>query len=351
LAHYVLQTKYWPAIFRPHPGIRSENGRNHRIKHANSLLCLKGIITLENRSHNQFIEIGLLVVLAFLWGSSFTLIKVAIDTIPPATMVLGRLIIGAALLVCLMRMKGLALPRSSALWGAFIIQGFLQSALPFTLISWGEKHIDSGLAGLLNSTPPLFAFLITFFILRQKDAAVRKFIGITIGFIGVLTTLGADVLNGSTENMLGQLAVTAASVSYAAAAIYARRFSSESPLLTAACSMAMATVMMIPLSITIDKPWLLAPSFEALLSIMVLGVFSTALAMIIYFRLVKTLGTLGVTSGSYLRAGFSVVLGAIFLGENITPSLISGLILILLGVAIVTGHARLPFAGKASQKS
>jgi len=100
-------------------------------------------------------------------------------------------------------MKGLALPRSPALWSTFIIQGFLQSALPFTLISWGEKHIDSGLAGLLNSTPPLFAFLITFFILRQKDAPVRKFIGITIGFIGVLTTLGADVLNGSTENILG----------------------------------------------------------------------------------------------------------------------------------------------------
>jgi len=115
----------------------------------------------------------------------------------------------------------------------------------------------------------------------------------------------------------------------------------------------MATVLMIPLSITIDKPWLLTPSLEALLSITILGIFSTALAMIIYFRLVKTLGTLGVTSGSYLRAGFSVVLGIIFLGERVTPSLISGLIMILFGVAIVTQQVRLPFpfTGKASQKS
>lgn len=126
--------------------------------------------------------------------------------------------------------RGIALPTSLALWSAFTVQGFLQSALPFTLISWGEKYTDSGLAGLLNSTPPLFAFLITFFILGQADAPLRKFIGVIVGFICVLVTLGPDVLNGTTENIWGQLAVTGSSISYAVAAIYARQiFRSTSP--------------------------------------------------------------------------------------------------------------------------
>lgn len=283
-------------------------------------------------------------MLAFLWGSSFTLIKVALDTVPPATIVLGRLILGAALLLLFVKIRGLSLPTAPLLWAAFAVQGFLQSALPFTLISWGEKHIDSGLAGLLNSTPPLFAFLITFFILREGDAPLRKFIGVVIGFLGVLVTLGPDIISGATESVWGQVAVTCSSISYAVAAIYARRFSDQPVLLTAACSMTMAMLLMLPLSLTIDQPWTLAPSVEAVWSIAALGVLSTALAMLIYFRLVKTLGAVGVTSGSYLRAGFSVLLGAIFLGEQITLSLAAGLVLILLSVAIVTGQIKLPFA-------
>ncbi len=298
---------------------------------------------MENRSQSQFVEIILLVVLSFLWGSSFTLIKVAVETVPPATVVLGRLFIGSALLLMIVRYRGISLPTSPLLWGAFSVQGLLQSALPFTLISWGEKHIDSGLAGLLNSTPPLFAFLITFLVLREGGAPLRKFIGVAIGLVGVLVTLGPDVLSGSNEDIWGQLAVTGSSLSYAVAAIYARRFSDQSALLTAACSMTMATILMAPVSIVIDRPWDLMPSQSAMWSIAALGVLSTALAMIIYFRLVKTLGAVGVTSGSYLRAGFSVLLGVLFLGESLNLSLIIGFLLILLSVAIVLGQIRWPF--------
>lgn len=218
--------------------------------------------------------------------------------------------------------------------------GLLQSALPFTLISWGEKYISSGMAGLLNATPPLFAFLITFFILKQSDTPLRKFIGVAIGFLGVLVMLGPDILNGSRDSMLGQIAVTGSSLSYAVAAIYARRFSEQPALLTAACSMTMAMVMMAPVSFAIDQPWTLTPTNNAIWSTVALGVFSTALAMVIYFRLVKTLGAIGVTSGSYLRAGFSVLLGVLFLGENLSISFIFGTALILLSVAIVTSQKK-----------
>ncbi len=306
---------------------------------------------MSEHQQNQLIEIGLLVVLAFLWGSSFTLIKVALNTVPPATIVLGRLMLGAALLLLIVKARGLTLPTAPLLWGAFAVQGFLQSALPFTLISWGEKHIDSGLAGLLNSTPPLFAFLITFFILREGDAPLRKFIGVMIGFLGALVTLGPDVLNGSVQGVWGQIAVTGSSISYAVAAIYARRFSDQPVLITAACSMMMAMLLMVPVSFTVDQPWALAPSMEAIWSIAALGVLSTALAMLIYFRLVKTLGAVGVTSGSYLRAGFSVLLGVFFLGESITPSLAGGLVLILLSVAIVTGQIKFPLKERKTQES
>ncbi len=306
---------------------------------------------MKNRSNNPIVEIGLLVLLAFLWGGSFTLIKIAIETVPPATVVLGRLIFGAGLLLLLLRMRRMILPTSASLWGAFTIQGLLQSALPFTLISWGEQHIDSSLAGLLNSTPPLFAVLMTVFVLGERKHSVRQSVGVLIGFLGVLATLGPEILSGSTESALGQLAILGASVSYAIAPIYARRFSGLPVLTTAACSMTMAMLIMLPLSLLIDRPWTLAPAPEALWSIAALGVLSTALAMVLYFRLVRTLGAVGVTSGSYLRAGCSVLLGVVFLGEAVTPGMIGGLVLILLSVGIVTGPAKRPVGERKTRIS
>ena len=288
---------------------------------------------------NKLSELSLLALLALLWGGAFTLIKVAVETVPPATIVLGRLVPGALLLLALVRIKALALPSRPAMWGAFLVQGILQSALPFTLISWGEQHIDSGLAGLLNSTPPLFAFLITFFVLGERGAPVRKFIGVAIGLAGVLAILGPDILDGSSASVQGQLAVTGASMSYALAAVYARRFSGLPPLVTAACSLTMAAAVMLPVAIAADHPWTLTPAGQAVASIAALGVLSTALAMVIYFRLVRTLGALGVTSGSYLRAGLSIVLGMYFLNEPLFPSRLLGLFLIFASVAIITGTA------------
>ena len=297
---------------------------------------------MKQRQQNQFIELAFLVLLSFLWGGSFTLIKIAVETVPPATMVTARVAIGALLLMLLAKMRGIEFPKAPAIWGAFTIQGILQSALPFTLISWGEKHIDSGLAGLLNSTPPLFAFLVTYFILREGSDVLRKSIGVATGFAGVIVILGPDILAGASHSVLGQLAVTGASLSYAIAAIHARRFANQPALLTAACSMVMATMLMLPLSLYFDQPWTLAPSAEAIWSILGLGVFSTAVAMVIYFRLVRTIGTLGVTSGSYLRAGFGVMLGVLLLNEELSFDLALGLALIFLGVAIVMGQIGWP---------
>ncbi|WP_298938027.1 EamA family transporter [uncultured Ruegeria sp.] len=297
---------------------------------------------MSQTPQNKFLEIGLLVILSFLWGASFTLIEVAIDTIPPATIVFGRLAIGASLLMLFAFWRGVTFPRSPARWGALLLQGILQSALPFTLISWGQKYIDSGLAGLLNTTPPLFVFLIGFFLLRDRSAGVPQITGISLGFAGVLVIMGPAALAGEGNSVLGQLAITGASLSYAVAAIYAKRFSDQPPVLTAACSMAFAALLMFPVSLWVDDPLSLAPTAPAIAAVVAMGVFSTAIAMAIYFRLVRTLGPLGVTTGSYMRAGFSVLLGVLLLGEALSPTLIIGLLMIFGGVAIVTGHLKLP---------
>ncbi|WP_305983889.1 DMT family transporter [Roseibium sp. MMSF_3544] len=296
---------------------------------------------MSHSRSNAFLEIALLVLLSFLWGASFTLIEVAIETIPPATIVFGRLFIGAVLLVLFALWNSVSFPASPARWGALLVQGVLQSALPFTLISWGQKHIDSGLAGLLNTTPPLFVFLIGFFLLKDRSAGARQIIGIFLGFAGVLIILGPVAFAGEGNSVLGQLAVTGASLSYAAAALFAKRFSDQSPVVTASCSMAFAALLMLPVSLWVDHPFSLSPTPPALAAVAAMGVFSTAIAMVIYFRLIRTLGPLGVTTGSYLRAGFSVVLGILLLGENLSPSLIAGLVLIFAGVAFVTGHLNL----------
>lgn len=297
---------------------------------------------MSQSSQNTFLEVALLVLLSFLWGASFTLIEAAVDTIPPATIVFFRLAIGAALLMLLALWSGVTFPRSSSRWGALFVQGVLQSALPFTLISWGQKYIDSGLAGLLNTTPPLFVFLIGFFLLKDRSAGARHITGILLGFVGVLVIMGPAASAGEGDSVLGQLAVTGASLSYAVAALYAKRFSDQSPVLTAACSMTFAALLMLPISIWADDPLSLSPTAPAIAAVIAMGVFSTAIAMAIYFRLVNTLGPLGVTTGSYMRAGFSVVLGILLLGEALSPTLIVGFVMIFAGVAIVTGHLKFP---------
>ncbi|MDF1793138.1 MAG: EamA family transporter [Thalassobaculaceae bacterium] len=293
-------------------------------------------------SHTLRIEIALLVLLSFLWGGSFTLIEIAITTIPPASVVLGRLVIGAAALFAAVLWMGIKIPTSPGQWGALIVQGVLQSALPFTLISWGQQHIDSGLAGLLTTTPPLFVFLIGLATPAGRHRGLSKGAGVIVGFSGVLAIMGPAAFSGSGSNLIGQLAVCGASLSYAAAALYAKRFSGQPPLLTAACSMAMAALTMLPVAWICDAPLGPMPSAQSIAAVLAMGLLSTAAAMAIYFRLVQTLGPLGVTTGSYLRAGFSIVLGTALLGEAVSPTLFVGLALIVLGVALTTGQLRLP---------
>jgi drug/metabolite transporter (DMT)-like permease len=233
-------------------------------------------------------------------------------------------------------LQGFAVPRSRVVWGALLVQGLLQSALPFTLISWGEKHLSSGLAGVLNATPPMFVLLIGFAMARQRFD-VAKIGGVALGFAGVLLTIGPGALGGVGGTApFAQFAVLGASLCYALAAMWGHRFSGVPPIVTAGGAMACAAALILPGAIVVDRPWTLTPSLNQILAVLALAIVCTALAMVIYFRLVRTLGALGTTSGSYLRAGFAVLLGIVFLGESFSWETIVGMLMIVLGVIAVT---------------
>lgn len=290
------------------------------------------------------VEIGLLLLLSLIWGGSFTLIKVAIPTIPPFTMVAARVSIAAILLVVIAQAQGHTLPSRGSVWAAFFVQGLLQSALPFTLITWGEMHIASGLAGVLSATPPMFVLVIALTTGRGRQAVSgQKVVGVALGLTGVAATMGADALSGiGTAVPLAQMAVLGASLCYALAPIWGRRFSGLPAIVTAAGAMSCATILMLPLAAILERPWTLAPTAQAITAVLGLAVVCTALAMVIYFRLIRTRGPLGTTSGSYLRPGFAVALGATLLGESFTWSMLAGMALIVMGVIAVTAPMRRP---------
>ncbi|WP_339028876.1 EamA family transporter [Bradyrhizobium symbiodeficiens] len=297
-------------------------------------------------------EIGLLLLLSLIWGSSFTLIKIAVPTIPPITTVAVRVTIAAILLIVIATSQGHALPRRGSVWAAFAVQGLLQSALPFALISWGETHIASGLAGVLNATPPMFVLMIALATGRGRQAiSGRKIVGVALGLAGVAVTMGVDALSGiGTAAPLAQMAVLGASLCYALAPIWGQRFAGLPAIVTATRAMSCAALLMLPTAAVLEQPWTLAPPpARAIAAVVALAVVCTALAMVIYFRLIHTLGALGTTSGSYLRAGFALALGAAILDEHLSWSSLAGMTLILTGVVAVTAPAlRKPIGAPAN---
>ncbi|KQY19331.1 EamA family transporter [Rhizobium sp. Root483D2] len=285
-------------------------------------------------------ELALLLALATLWGASYTFIKIGVETIAPITLIATRTLIAGLLLLVVLRFRGLSLPKDKAVWGRFLVQACLNSAIPFTLIAWAEKTVDAGLAAILNSTTPIFAFLLTALLTRHEPVTGRKLFGVAAGIAGITLVVGLEALHGAGEQLPAQLAIVAATICYAGAAIFGRGFKSLDPMMPAAGSLICGAIILIPLSLIIDRPWTLAPSTGSILALLSLSVFSTALAFVIYFRLVHTLGSVGTTAQAYLRVPIGVAIGVLFLGETISSTALIGLACVITGVAAMTIPAR-----------
>lgn len=237
-------------------------------------------------------------------------------------------------------MRGDAFPHTSKSWGELLIQGMLQGGLPFFLIAWAEKHIDSSVAGIINSTPPMFVFLITVFILRSASFDGLKLMGILFGTIGV-SLIGLTRTDGlGDSNTLAVLAVLTASCSYGIGAIYGQRFKHQSAFVTGGASLFLAALLTTPAALILENPLLLSPTLKSTLALIALTLFSTALASLIFFRLIKTIGSLATASNAYLYALFSMLLGAIFLGEELGLSILLAVLCIFFGIFLVTGQFR-----------
>lgn len=280
------------------------------------------------------VEIVLLVLLASLWSSSFTFIKVAVETVPPLSVAAGRLLLGSVIFLAVLRLRGLSLPRDWSIWARFLSIGLFANALPFTLIGWGEQTIDSGLAAILMAVMPLTTLLLAHFFTWDEKLNTPRIAGMLLGFTGVAILIGPAVLKGLGDQVLGQAAVAGGAVCYAIATIMAKRLPRMPDTVNAACMVIGATLLLTPVCLLVDRPWTLSPPPEALVSIGYLGAFPTALAGLVFFTLLRRTGATFVALNNYLIPGLGVMWGVIFLGEALSLQSMAALAIILSGIAV-----------------
>src|ERR1700681_137371 len=289
------------------------------------------------------VEWASLLALSVLWGAAFFFYKVLDDAgLPPFTIAFGRVVLGALALLPVVIATGRRLPASPRIWAAFAVTGALNNVIPFSLIAFGETHIVSGLAAIYNATTPLFTALIAHAVTRDEKLTASKIAGIAIGLGGVAIMMGPSALHGFGAVAIAQLACVAAAVVYACGAIYARRFRAlgVDPLVLSTGQLCASTVLALPLIAGIDRPWSILPTlapgvWAALLG---LAIPSTAIAYVLYFRLIAVAGATSAASVTFLVPVSALLLGTLALHERLAASSIAGMIAVFVGLAALDGR-------------
>ena len=281
----------------------------------------------------------LLLALASVWGGSFFFAEIALTEVPPLTITLHRVFWAAPLLLIVVRIAGIPLPRDPRIWGAYLVMGALNNAIPFSLIFWGQSQIDSGLASILNGTTAMFGAVVAGILLKDEPLTPNKLAGAGLGLIGVGLIMGPDALLGFNLANLAQLAILAGSLSYAVASVWGKATLAAQPPLMNACGMVIgSTVLMIPIVLVVDGPpsFALSPSvWSALLG---LSCLSTVLAYGLYFAILKRAGAANLMLVTLLIPPFAIGLGAAFLGERLPSSAWIGFAVIAVGFAVTDGR-------------
>lgn len=287
------------------------------------------------------LEWALLLVLSLVWGGSFFFTGIAIEELPPLTITLLRVGLAALILHAVLRAIGRRMPGGRRVWAAFLVMGLVNSALPVSLIAWGQVRIASGLASILAATSPLFGVIVAHAFTRDERMTGNRLAGVLLGFSGVTVMVGPTALGGLGADVAAQLAVLAAALSSASASVFGRRFRAMglTPLVTATGQVTSSTVIMLPLALLIDRPWLLPlPGAPVLAAVVGLAVLSTVLGYLLYFRILATAGATNILLVGFLVPVSAVVLGAAVLGERLDPSHLVGMALIGLGLATMDGR-------------
>ncbi len=294
-------------------------------------------------------EWAILLCLSLLWGGSFFFNAVAVRELPVFTVVVGRVVVAAVLMLVLLGAIGQKLPSGRRIWTAFFVIGLINNAIPFSLIVGGQQHIGAGVASILNAATPLFTVLFAHFLTTDEKMTGNRLIGVLIGFLGVAVMVGIDAVQDLGSHVMAQLMCLSATVSYALASIYGRRFRTMgvAPLVTATGQVVTASILMAPVMLVVDRPWELPmPSLAALGAVGGLALLSTALAYVLFFRLLASAGASNLALVTFLVPVSAILLGFLFLGEVLLPRHMAGMALIGLGLAAIDGRPWRALAGR-----
>jgi len=296
-------------------------------------------------------EWAMLIALSLLWGGSFFFNGMAVKELPPLTIVFSRVALAAATLHLVMAATGRRLPGSREIWLAFAGMGVLNNVIPFTLIVWGQSQIASGVASILNATTPLFTVLVAHGFTADERLTPLRIAGVIAGFSGVAVMIGGGTILDDVP-VAAYAACLGAALSYGFSSVYGRRFRAlgVAPLSVATGQLTMSSLMLLPLMLATDRPWTLAlPGLDTTLALVGLATVSTALAYILFFRILAGAGATNISLVTFLIPPSAILLGIAFLGEVLLPRHVAGMALIGLGLALVDGRLmrHMPFGKRA----
>jgi drug/metabolite transporter (DMT)-like permease len=272
-----------------------------------------------------------------MWGSSFMFNKLGVASVPPLTLVAGRLAIGTLTLLAILYAKGVRLPPFGTIWIAYGVLGVVGNALPFFLITWGQQVVESALAGILMAGMPLATLVLAHFLVQGERMTAARVAGFALGFLGIVFLMepaAAAGLGGAALQVFSQFSVLCGALCYSANSIIARLLIRRDFLVAAAGTLLVATVLAVPLALVLDRPWTLHPSFSSVAAIAWLGIGPTAVATVFYFQLISSAGPTFMSLVNYLSPAVAVFAGVTLLGEEPGVSAYAGLAMILTGIAV-----------------
>ncbi len=292
-------------------------------------------------SRMGLVEWSMLVLLSMLWGGSYFFVEIALQEWSPLLIVAVRVVVAAIVIWGIVLAAGLPVPQSRSAWMAFFWMGLLNNVFPFLLIVWGQKEIESGLAAILNAAAPIFSVIVAGVWLKDEPVTRSRLLGAVLGLIGVVVLIGPSALAGLDANLLAQIAVLGAALSYAFAGVYARRFPrmNVDPIVAAAGQLLMSSLIMILLALMFAAPTqLIESSAKVWITVGLMAVFSTALAYILYFRLLASAGATNAILVTLLIPVTAILLGALILDERLQWLHFLGMAVIGLGLLMIDGR-------------
>ena len=281
-------------------------------------------------------DYALLLALACCWSSTYPLTKIGLGSIPPITFISARSLIAAFFLLAVLRVRGIPMPTDARAWKLFAFQQTINSTFPFLIITWAQQYVPAASTVVLASTTPIFAFVITWAFTRHEPATLLKFAGAVLGLAGTAVIIGLDALGGLGREIYAEIAILLATISFACATIFGLRLSGYDPTVIAAGSLLFGGLVLLPFAILVEHPWTLHPTAEALAATAAMGIFSSALGLMLFYMCLTRLGTLTTNAQGYLRIPIGVALSVILLGEPVPSNLVLGLVLVMAGVAAMT---------------